>query len=182
MGFEEPGGQQEGLLRRVPQPSGGALDDVLAERVGHVVLVEPQPRRERRLVLHSEKRCVPTRFGQQLRQRANARPVLPAVVGQPDQAVALRVAPGEQRAARRRAQRRGGMGAGEQDALGGESVQPWAGHVGVTVGAEIAAEVVPVHDQHVVALRARHVASFITSTPNRPLRMSATVSLIARQR
>src|SRR5882757_4029143 len=54
------------------------------------------------------------------------------------------------------------MGAGEQDALGGQLIQAWAGHVGVAVRAEIAAEVMPVHDQHVVALRDGHVADPIS--------------------
>ena len=93
-----------------------------------------------------------------LRQGAHPGAVLPAVVRQPDQAVALRIAAGEQRAPRRRAQRRGGVRAGEQDALGGEPVEPWAGHVGVPVGAEISAEIVPVHEQHVVPLG--HYTSF----------------------
>ena len=96
-----------------------------------------------------------------MRQRADACAVLPAVVSQADQAVALRVAAGEQGAARRRAQRCGGVRAGEQDALGGELVESRAGDVGVAVHAEIAAEVVPMHDQHVVSSRLGHYQSFL---------------------
>ena len=78
---------------------------------------------------------------------ADAGPVLPAVMGQADQPVALWVSAGEERTARRRAQGRGGMCAGEQDALGRELVEPGAGDVVVSVCAEIAAEVVPMHEQ-----------------------------------
>jgi hypothetical protein len=81
-----------------------------------------------------------------VRQRADTGAVLPAVMGQAYQAVALRVATGEQRAARRRAQRRGGVRAGEENALCGELIEPRAGNVGVAVGAEVAAEVVPMHE------------------------------------
>jgi negative regulator of sigma E activity len=40
---------------------------------------------------------------------------------------------------------------GEQDALRGEPIQPRAKDIGVAVRAEVAAEVVPMHEQHVVA-------------------------------
>jgi len=40
---------------------------------------------------------------------------------------------------------------GEQDALCGQLIQPRAGNIGVAVGAEVAAEVVPMDKQHVVA-------------------------------
>ncbi|SKT61020.1 Uncharacterised protein [Mycobacteroides abscessus subsp. abscessus] len=42
------------------------------------------------------------------------------------------------------------MCTGEQDALGGQSVQVWAGYVGMTVDAQIATEVVPMNDQNIV--------------------------------
>src|SRR5258707_11580694 len=42
------------------------------------------------------------------------------------------------------------MGSGEQDALGGKLVEPWARNVPVAVRAQLAPQVVPVHDQHVV--------------------------------
>src|ERR1700757_965773 len=72
------------------------------------------------------------------------------MVGEADQSVALRVAAGEQRPARRRAQRRGGVCSGEQDALTGQPVEPRAGNVGVTVDTEIPAQIVPMHEQHIV--------------------------------
>jgi hypothetical protein len=72
-------------------------------------------------------------------------------MSQANQAVALRVAAGEQGAARGRAQRGRGVRAAEQDALRGELIQARAGDVGVAVCAEVAAEVVPMHEQHVVA-------------------------------
>src|SRR6202012_1378305 len=59
----------------------------------------------------------------------------------------------EQRSPRRRAQRCGGVRSGEQDSFGGQLIQPRARHVGVTVHPEIAAQIVPVHEQHVVAPR-----------------------------
>src|SRR6478752_4631300 len=83
-------------------------------------------------------------------------------MGQANQAVALGVAAREQGAARRRAQRRRGVRAREQDAFGGELVEPRAGDVGVAVGAEVAAEVVPMHEQHVVSLRGQCL-SFLPS-------------------
>jgi hypothetical protein len=58
--LEESCGQQERLGRRGHQPVDGLLDDVLAERVADVVLVETEPRRVRSLVLHAEEGCVPT--------------------------------------------------------------------------------------------------------------------------
>src|SRR4051794_33733337 len=88
-----------------------------------------------------------------MRERADAGAVFPAMVGKADQTVALRVPSGEQRATRGRAQRRGGVRAGEQDALRGELIKPRARHVRVAVSAEVTAEVVPMHDQHVVAWR-----------------------------
>ena len=42
------------------------------------------------------------------------------------------------------------MRTGEQNGLDGQRVQPWTVHVGVTVDAQIPAEIVPVHDQDVV--------------------------------
>ena len=150
VGLEEARGQQERLPRRVGQPLRRAVHHVLAVGVGHIELVKTEPGRIRGLVLHAEKRCVPTRFRNDLRQRAHIGAVFPAVMGQSQQPVAVRVAAGEQRPPRRRAQRRGGVRAGEQNALGGELVEPRAGHVGVAVDTEITAEVVPVHDQHVV--------------------------------
>ena len=111
-------------------------------------------------------------------QCADPGAVLPAVVGQADQAVALRVAAGEQRAARRRAQRGCGVRAGEQDALCGELIEPRAGDIGVPVGAEVAAEVVPVHEQHVVASRSVTVSpSCPVGTPNSGYRDPATLWL-----
>ena len=58
--LEEARGQQERSRRRLAQPAGGPLDHVLAVRVRHVVLIEPEPRRKRGLVLHAEQRCMPT--------------------------------------------------------------------------------------------------------------------------
>jgi hypothetical protein len=52
--LEEARGEQERLVRRVLQPADGVLDDVRTVGVGHVELVETQPRRIRRLMLHSE--------------------------------------------------------------------------------------------------------------------------------
>src|SRR4029078_6752368 len=51
---------------------------------------------------------------------------------------------------------------GEDNALCGESIEPRAGDVAVAVGAEIPAEVVPMHEQHVVSSR-RHRPSFLPS-------------------
>src|ERR1700752_4644935 len=72
-------------------------------------------------------------------------------MGQANQAVALRVAAGEQGAARGRAQRGCGVRTAEEDALRGELIQARAGDVGMAVCAEVAAEVVPMYEQHVVA-------------------------------
>src|SRR5437764_687200 len=121
---------------------------------------------------------MPTGFRQDVWQRTDVGAVFPAVMGQADQAVALRVAAGEQRAARRRAQRRGGVRAGEDNALRGELVEPRAGNVGVAVGAEVAAEVVPMHEQHVVASLG-HCASLSSpvGTPNSAHGYSATLWL-----
>src|SRR3954447_14782663 len=79
-------------------------------------------------------------------------------MGQTDQTVALRVAAGEQRPARRRAQRRGGMRAREDDALRRELVESRAGDVRVAVGPEVAAEVVPMNEQHVVPSRRHRIS------------------------
>ncbi|SHU04733.1 Uncharacterised protein [Mycobacteroides abscessus subsp. abscessus] len=156
VGLEEPGGEQERFLWWFLEPPQGLLDDVLTVGVRDVVFVEAQPGREGRLVLHTEERCVPTGFGEQLRKRLHARVILPPVMRQPDQPVALRVAPREQRTARRRAQRSGGVRAGEQDAFGGQLVQPGTADVAVAVRPEVAPEVVPVHEQHVLARRVGH--------------------------
>ncbi len=56
------------------------------------------------------------------------------------------------------------MGVGEEDALGGELVEPRAGDVVVPVYAEIAAEVVPMHDEQVVSPRPGHAVSFPVTT------------------
>src|SRR5258705_5018562 len=72
-------------------------------------------------------------------------------MSQANQAVVLRVAAGEQGASRGRAQRGRGVRAAEQDALRSELIQARAGDVGVAICAEVAAEVVPMHEQHVVA-------------------------------
>jgi len=92
-----------------------------------------------RLVLHPEKRRVPARLGKNLRQCSDAGTILPTVVRQPDQAIALRVTTGEQRPARRGAQWRGGMCPGQQNALGGQPIQLRAGYIGVPVDPEIPA-------------------------------------------
>ncbi|KXW66219.1 hypothetical protein MPHL43070_21105 [Mycolicibacterium phlei DSM 43070] len=99
VGLEEPGGEQERSVRRVGEPAGGPLHDVLAVGVGDVELVEAQLGRVGGLVLHAEQRGVPARVRQQMGQGPDTGAVLPAVVGQTDQAVALRVAAGEQRTA-----------------------------------------------------------------------------------
>jgi hypothetical protein len=95
---------------------------------------------------------------------------------QADKPVAVRVAPREQGPARRRAQRRGGVRAGEHDALGRELVEPRADHVGVAVDTEVTAEVVPVHDQHVVFPRVGHQDPFVVvGTPNRSIAGRASI-------
>src|ERR1700737_1252457 len=108
-------------------------------------------------------------------------------MGQAHQAVALRVAAGEQGAARRRAQRRSGVRAGEQDALCGQLIEPRAGDIGMAVRAEVTAEVVPMHEQHVVASLG-HLLSFPApvlprscpvGTPNSAHGDSATLWLTA---
>src|SRR4030081_1274973 len=81
-------------------------------------------------------------------------------MGQADQAVVLRVAAGEEGTARRRAQRRGGVCAREKDPFLGEFVKPRTRDVGMVVNAEIAPEVVPMHEQHVVS-SLDHWASFL---------------------
>src|SRR3954468_17285096 len=91
-------------------------------------------------------------------------------MGQPDQTVALRIATGEQGSARRRAQRRCGMRAGEEDALCGQLIEPRARNVGVAVGAEIPAEVVPMHEQHIVSWRG-HCLSFLVPSVHRTVPM-----------
>ncbi len=48
------------------------------------------------------------------------------------------------------------MRGGEEDSLGGEFVEARAGDVVVAVDAEIATEVVPVHEKHVVAVLVSH--------------------------
>lgn len=42
------------------------------------------------------------------------------------------------------------MCSGEQDALASQLVQPGARNVGVTVDAEIPAQIMPMHEQHIV--------------------------------
>src|SRR5690349_1219026 len=121
---------------------------------------------------------MPTGFGKNMGKRANTRAVLPAMVGKSDQAVALRVAAGEQRAARGRAQRRRGVGAGEDDAFGGQPVQSGALDVGVAVGAEVAAEVVPVDQQDVVPSHSHSVGPpSAVGPPNTACWNSATLWL-----
>lgn len=160
MRLEEARGQQEGYALldggAVDQPLLGPLHHVLAVGVGNVEFVEAQPGRERRLVLHTEESRIPAVLMQDLRKGTNTRAVLETMVGQPDQAVAVRVAAGEQRPARRRAQRGGGMRAGEQDALGGQLVQMRTGDTVVAVGSQTTAQVMPMDDQHVVRLRLAH--------------------------
>ena len=56
------------------------------------------------------------------------------------------------------------MCVGEEYALSGELVEPGAGDVIVPVCAEIAAEVVPMHDEQVVSLRLGHAVSFPVTT------------------
>ena len=100
--FEEAGRQQKwsaGVM--VAQPLLSPFHHIFAVGVRYVELVETQPRRVGCLVLHSEKGRVPTIFSENLRQCTNARAILPTMVGQPDQSVALRVAASEQRSARR---------------------------------------------------------------------------------
>lgn len=48
-------------------------------------------------MLHTEKSGIPTVFGQDMRQRTDTRAVLPTMVRETDQSVALRIAAGEQR-------------------------------------------------------------------------------------
>jgi hypothetical protein len=86
------------------------------------------------------------------------------VVSEADQAIALRVSAGEERAARRGTQWCGRMCVGEEYALGGELVEPGTGDVIVPVCAEIAAEVVPMHDEEVVSPRLGHAVSFPVTT------------------
>ena len=172
------------LLTPFFKPLPNLVHHVLAVRVRHVELVEAQSLRVRGLVLHAEKCRIPTRFGQQLGQGAHISAVFPAVMGQADQAVALRVAPGEQRSARRGAQRRGGMGAGEQNALGGKTVQSRAGHVRVAVDTEVTPQVVPVHEQHIVASRVRCVVVYVCAADSRHLlacRASSRLSAAPRR-
>jgi hypothetical protein len=42
------------------------------------------------------------------------------------------------------------MCSGEQDALTSQLIEPRAGNVGVTVDTEIPAQIVPMHEQHIV--------------------------------
>ena len=93
-------------------------------RIRHVVLMEPQTRRQRCFVLHAEKRRVPTCVGHDLRQRADPGPILPALVHQTKQAMAVRVATGVHRPERRRAQRRGGVGTSKENPVGGHRIKP----------------------------------------------------------
>src|SRR5882762_1092323 len=86
-------------------------------------------------------------------------------MGQAHQAVALRVAAGEQGAARRRAQRRSGVRAGEQDALCGQLIEPGAGDIGMAVCAQVTTEVVPMHEQHVVAWLGHLLSLSVLGTP-----------------
>lgn len=103
------------------------------------------------------------------------------MVGQPDKPIALRIATGEQRSARWRAQWRGGMRAGEQDAFGSQLIQARARHVRMTIDAEIATEVVPVHEQHVVAPWVRHLLVRVcTADCGHLLNLSGPSTLSAR--
>ena len=56
------------------------------------------------------------------------------------------------------------MRVGEEYALSSELVEPGAGDVVVAVYAEVAAEVVPMHDEHVVPARLGHAVSFPVTT------------------
>jgi hypothetical protein len=65
--------------------------------------------------------------------------------------MAVRIATGVHRPERGRAQRRGGVCAGEEDPVGGHCIEPGAAHTLVAVSAEKSAKVVALHDQHIVA-------------------------------
>ena len=101
MGFEEAGREEERLITDayVVDPPGGTFDDVVATRVGYVDRVEAEAVGVGALVLHTEQHRPVTVLGQQRRQRPHPRPVGEPVMGEPDQAVAVGVLPGEQRSA-----------------------------------------------------------------------------------
>ena len=148
--LEEAGGQQERLRREPRQPPRRPIGDVFAVRIRHVVLVEAEPLGIRGLVLHPEQGRVPARLRQQGRQRADVVVVLPAVVCEADQPVAVRVPAREQGATRRRAQRRRRMRVRQQHTLRGEPVEVRTTYPGRAVTPEVTAQIVPVHDQNVV--------------------------------
>ena len=105
-------------------------------------------------------------FSEHMWQGANPGAIFPAVMRESHESVAVRVAACEKRASRRRTQRRTRMGVGEQDALRREPVEPRTTDVGTTVSAQAAAQVVPVHEQHVVASGHRYSPCIVgTPTP-----------------